>query len=291
MPLNIGLHGKSFSRQVLPFLKFIIQSLDKRNINLYPSKSFVDSIGEKSLGTNQTLDDPKMPDSIDMVFSIGGDGTLLESVTLIRNGAIPILGINTGRLGFLATTSEHMFEETLDQILDDQFDIDERTLIRLDSATGTFHELNFALNEFAVFKKDTSSMIIIHTFLDDEFLNSYWADGLIVSTPTGSTGYSLSCGGPLVLPHTQNFIITPISPHNLNARPIIVSDDSKIDIQVETRSDHFMVSLDSRSQTVQSNIKLSVSKEAFKARLIKTKTYNYLETLRQKLNWGWDIRN
>ncbi|MCH8317517.1 MAG: NAD kinase [Bacteroidetes bacterium] len=227
----------------------------------------------------------------DFVFSIGGDGTLLETVTHIGRKEYPILGINSGRLGFLAITPCEIATTAIKSIFDGDYNVDERTLIRLESEENIFEGLNFGLNEFAILKSDTSSMIVVHTYLDGDYLNSYWADGLIVSTPTGSTGYSLSCGGPIVFPHTSNFTISPVSPHNLNVRPIVVSDSSVISFEIEGRSKNFLVSLDSRSKTVDTSIKLAVKKEDFKAKLVKVGNENFLNTLRNKLNWGLDIRN
>ena len=227
----------------------------------------------------------------DFILSVGGDGTLLETVTFVKKKEIPILGINAGRLGFLATTPREKITESLDALFTGDFRYDDRSLIRLESEEDIFNGLNFGLNEFTILKKDTSSMIVVHTYIDGEYLNSYWADGLIVSTPTGSTGYSLSCGGPLVLPQSNNFIIAPVSPHNLNVRPIIVSDNSVISFKIEGRGKNVLVSLDSRSKTVPASITLKVKKESFKARLVEVQGYNFLETLRNKLNWGLDLRN
>lgn len=208
-----------------------------------------------------------------------------------RSRQIPILGINTGRLGFLATVSPIMVQDSLEALFEGKFQIEDRTLVSLLSDTDLFEEYNFALNDFTITKTDTSSMVTIHAYLDGEFLNSYWADGLIVSTPTGSTGYSLSCGGPVVLPANNVFIITPISPHNLNVRPMIIPDGSQLSFRVESRSSNFLVSLDSRFRIVDETVTLTVKKEVFKARLIKLNQDNFVETLRTKLHWGLDARN
>jgi NAD+ kinase len=229
--------------------------------------------------------------NLDLFISIGGDGTLLESVTYIGKTEVPILGINTGRLGFLATISREETEGALDLIFKKEFGLDNRALLKLESDHDLFNGFNFALNDFTIFKKDTSSMITVHTFIDGELLNSYWSDGIIVATPTGSTGYSLSCGGPLVFPRSGNFVITPVSPHNLTVRPIVVSDECEITFQVEGRSKKYLVSLDSRIATVDETVKLKVVKANFKVNLIEVKGHHYFRTLRQKLNWGLDIRN
>jgi NAD+ kinase len=210
---------------------------------------------------------------------------------VVGNKQIPILGLNTGRLGFLATVATDKIEEAVEELAKGNYQIESRTLLSLTSSKKLFHGANFALNEFTIHKKDTSSMITVHTYIDGKYLNSYWADGLIVATPTGSTGYSLSCGGPLITPGAKNFVITPVSPHNLNVRPIIVSDEAEISFEIEGRTDKFMISLDSRSTSIASEMKLSVKKEAFSAKLVKLPTYHFFDTIRQKLNWGLDLRN
>jgi NAD+ kinase len=227
----------------------------------------------------------------DFVFSIGGDGTLLDTVCLVGEKQIPIVGLNTGRMGFLATVATDKLEEAIGHLVKGNFQIESRTLLSLSSNKKLFQGLNFALNEFTIHKRDTSSMITVHTYIDGNYLNSYWADGLIVATPTGSTGYSLSCGGPLITPGAKNFVITPVSPHNLNVRPIIVSDESEISFEIEGRSDKFMISLDSRSTAISADFKLSVKKEKFSAKLVKLPGDHFFDTLRKKLNWGFDMRN
>jgi NAD+ kinase len=229
--------------------------------------------------------------SVDFFLSIGGDGTLLESVTYVGKSGVPVLGINTGRLGFLATISREGVRSAIDNLLEGTFKTDERTLLHLTSDPPLFTGTPFALNDLTIMKKDSSSMITVHVFVDGELLNSYWADGIIVATPTGSTGYSLSCGGPLIYPHSESLVITPVSPHNLAARPIVISENSEISFQIEGRSKKFLVSLDSRYETVDANVKLTVKKEKFKIKLVLLPGYTYFKTLRQKLNWGLDIRN
>lgn len=227
----------------------------------------------------------------DVVISIGGDGTLLDTISLIGAFETPILGINTGRMGFLATIAKEDIKAAVNDLLEDKYALEDRSLVRLESSVPLFKGLNFGLNEFTIHKRDTSSMITVHTYIDGDYLNSYWADGLIVSTPTGSTGYSLSCGGPLISPLAKNFVITPVSPHNLNVRPIVVSDDSEISFKIEGRSEKFLVSLDSRSTPIDASVELKVKKEKFVAKLIKFHNYSFFDTLRQKLNWGYDMRN
>lgn len=291
--MNLAIHGRSFKDDSLPFIKDMFTVLDRKGTTLYIFEPFAAYIKKKGIKIKKfkTYENHKQLSPADFVLSVGGDGTLLEAVTYIRKKQIPILGINTGRLGFLATTQRDQIEAALIDLYNGKYSFDDRTLIRLESPEEIFQDESFGLNEFTILKKDTSSMIVVHAYINDEYLNSYWADGLIVSTPTGSTGYSLSCGGPLVMPTSNNFIIAPVSPHNLNVRPMIVSDESEISFKIECRSKNILVTLDSRSKTVPVNTVLKVKKEKFKSRLVKLQNHNFLETLRSKLNWGLDLRN
>ncbi len=230
-------------------------------------------------------------EDIEFMISMGGDGTMLESLCYVKDKDIPIVGINFGRLGFLSETSKSDMDEMVQSLINRTYQIDRRTLIHLDSNLPLFGDIPYGLNEFAIHKKDTSAMIKIHTFLNGEFLNTYWADGLIVSTPTGSTGYSLSCGGPIVFPDAANFVITPVAPHNLNARPIVVPDHNVISFEIEGRSDQFLCTLDSRIETVDNQVQLAVRKEVFTLGLLRRNDSNFLTTLRNKLLWGIDKRN
>lgn len=229
--------------------------------------------------------------TIDCLISLGGDGTLLDTVTLVRNKNIPVLGINFGRLGFLASIGKEELQTAVAALVKRSFVIDRRALLHVDSNLPLFGETPYALNEFAIHKTDTSPMIKIHTYLNGEFLNTYWADGLIVATPTGSTGYSLSCNGPVVFPESGSFVITPVAPHNLNVRPIIVPDNNIISFEVEGRTDHFICVLDARKEIVEKNIQLAVKREKFNLNLVRLNENNFLQTLRTKLSWGLDKRN
>jgi NAD+ kinase len=288
----IALHGKPFKNDSIFFIKKIIDDLLLEKIELLVYEPFF-----KHLKKHGLLQEAKTYYSAEeiakasYIFSIGGDGTFLDAVTFSAHRQIPILGINVGRLGFLSTVNENNYTDLIQAILQEKFRVEERSLLRLESDAGKFGRQNFALNEFAITKCDSASMIIVHTYLDGEFLNSYWADGLIVATPTGSTAYSLSCGGPVVMPLTQNFIITPVSPHNLNVRPLIVPDTSVLSFEIEGRSKSFLVSLDSRTENVKAGVRLTIRKEAFNVRLIKFPSDSFLNTLRLKLNWGLDVRN
>lgn len=228
---------------------------------------------------------------IDFLISLGGDGTMLDTVTLVRNKNIPVLGINFGRLGFLASIGRTELVTAVQSLATRNIVIDKRSLIHLDANKPLFGDVPYGLNEFAIHKTDTSPMIKIHTYLNGEFLNTYWADGLIVATPTGSTGYSLSCNGPVVFPESASFVITPVAPHNLNVRPIVVGDDNIISFEVEGRTDHFICALDSRKEIVDKKVQLAVQREAFTLSLVRLNENNFLQTLRNKLSWGLDTRN
>lgn len=227
----------------------------------------------------------------EFIISLGGDGTLLDTVTLVREKNISIMGINFGRLGFLAGIGQDEIKEAVQAIARRSFVIDKRTMIHLDADLPLFGNVPYGLNEFAVHKRDTAAMIKIHTYLNGEFLNTYWADGLIVATPTGSTGYSLSCGGPVVFPDSGSFVITPVAPHNLNVRPLIVPDDNVISFEVESRSENIICALDSRREIVGKNVSLAVRKESFSISLLRLGENSFLQTLQNKLTWGLDKRN
>ncbi len=230
-------------------------------------------------------------DEVEFIISLGGDGTLLDTVTLVRDKNIFIIGINFGRLGFLASIGREEVKTAVKAIANRTFVVDKRTLIHLDADLPLFGDVPYALNEFALHKRDMAAMIKIHTYLNGEFLNTYWADGLIMATPTGSTGYSLSCGGPIIFPDSASFVITPVAPHNLNVRSIIVPDDHVISFEVESRSENIICSLDSRREIVGKNVSLAVRKESFTINLLRLSENSFLQTLHTKLTWGLDRRN
>ena len=291
--MRVAIHGLSLKTEFLPILGSLFEKLQSLGVSICLTPILDQQLRQLSPLTPayQILQRPEDFDGLDFFLSIGGDGTLLDSVCVVGKKEIPILGLNTGRLGFLANVATDKIGEAIEELARGNYQIESRILLSLTSSKKLFHGVNFALNEFTIHKKDTSSMITVHTFIDGKYLNSYWADGLIVATPTGSTGYSLSCGGPLITPGAKNFVITPVSPHNLNVRPIIVSDEAEISFEIEGRTDKFMISLDSRSTSIASEVKLSVKKEAFSAKLVKLPSYHFFDTLRQKLNWGLDLRN
>ena len=291
--MKIAIHGRTFNESARPFVESLFNELSRKGIQVQLSRSLRTFLDENQIAHHTTLVYERPADLYDAnwVMSMGGDGTLLETISHIGAREIPTIGVNMGRLGFLATVSPDKIAEMLNVVVRGDYKIDERTLVELESNSNLFDGLNFGLNDFTITKTDTSSMITVHTYLNGEFLNSYWADGLIVSTPTGSTGYSLSCGGPVLVPHSQNFIITPISPHNLNVRPLVVEDNSVIKLEVKSRSSNFLVSLDARSTIVDEHTQLLIRKAKFKAHLIKMQDDSFLNTLRSKLSWGLDMRN
>ena len=291
--MKIAIYGKSLSENYFAFAADLFDVLLKHQIEVIVYNQFYQFLSE-SIVLDQAIKRFSSHDEIqhvDYLFSIGGDGTLLETVGLVRDTNIPILGINTGRLGFLTTVNTIGIEDTVSQIINKDYELDLRTLLDLETDNNLFGEVNYALNEITIQKKDTSSMITINAYLDGEYLNSYWSDGLIISTPTGSTAYSLSCNGPIILPRSGNIIINPIAPHNLNVRPLVVPDDSELVLKVEGRTENFLVALDSRSNTVPLSNELRVRKSKHHINLIRLKPYDFLNTLRGKLMWGMDRRN
>ena len=291
--MRIGIHGKDLHHQSARFIEKVFEFLQVYRCEIWVSTKFLKQVNPSNVQKFKlrAFDYGDNLRRLDFFFSLGGDGTLLESVTYVGNAEIPILGINTGRLGFLATISREDTEKALEILFRGNYKIYTRSVLKLISTPKLFGNLNFALNDFTIMKKDTSSMITVRIHVDGELLNSYWSDGIIDSTPTGSTGYSLSCGGPLVYPKSESFILTPVSPHNLGTRPIVLSDNSEITFQIEGRSKKHLISLDSRFETIDESVKLKIKKERFKVNLVELPGHEYFNTLRQKLNWGLDIRN
>jgi len=292
--MTIAIFGSPYPEHFTKYVQHLIKKLESEHIKIIVEEEFNNFLQNnirfnKEVGTFNSHQ--SLADNADYLFSIGGDGTLLKAVTYVRTSNIPILGINTGRLGFISSVSAGQIDDALNDILKGNYQINERALLSLDTDKKLFKDKNFALNEVAVSKKDTSSMIRIDAYVDDEFLNTYWADGLVVSTPTGSTGYSLSCGGPIIMPGTNNIIITPNAPHNLNVRPIVVDDDSVVKLKVEDRDQLALVSLDSRSRAFDSDTELIIKKADFKIKLIQPQNNSFTSTIRHKLMWGLDKRS
>lgn len=291
--MNILIHGINLQKEFIPYIELLVDILKNQGCRTFFIEGFAKSIKKMSVNIKpyETINPKTGLKDMDFALSVGGDGTLLDTVIQIGREETPILGINTGRMGFLATVAKENIQSAMNDLFIGEYTIESRALVTVESSRPLFNGMNFGLNEFTIHKRDTSSMIIVHTYINGQYLNSYWADGLIVATPTGSTGYSLSCGGPLITPGARNFVITPVSPHNLNVRPIIVPDESVISFKIEGRSEKFLISLDSRSMPIDATVELKLRKADFSARLVKFSGYNYFDTLRQKLNWGFDMRN
>lgn len=293
---KVAIYGQSYSVSSEKEINTLIQILEKHNIEFFLEKKFQDLLLEnnsiaKAYPTYAHFKD--LSSEFDFMFTVGGDGTILRAVTYVRDLNIPILGINTGRLGFLATIKKDEIEEAIDLLLKKSYTIQERSLLEVavTPKSDEISEINFALNDVTVARRNTTSMIGVKTFLNQEYLTNYWADGLIIATPTGSTGYSLSCGGPVVLPDSKNLVITPIAPHNLNARPIIISDNTSIQLEVSTRENNYLVSLDARIITIPEETKINIQKASFTIKSVLLKNQTNIKTLRGKLLWGEDTRN
>ncbi|MFN5376073.1 MAG: NAD kinase [Chitinophagaceae bacterium] len=272
-------------------LKSLLDLLSQAGIDAVVFKSLKDQYAGLSALPNVFGGASDLDDQIDALISLGGDGTLLDTVCLVRDKQIPVLGINYGRLGFLASLGKENIEEAVKALQERTYVLDRRGLLHLDASIPMFGEEPFALNEVVIHKREFSPMIKIHTYLNGDFLNTFWSDGLIVSTPTGSTGYSLSCNGPVVFPDSESFVITPIAPHNLNIRPIVVPNNNVISFELEGRVDDFICTLDSRKEVVAKTVQLAVKKESFSFNLVRLNENNFLRTLREKLTWGFDTRN
>ncbi len=293
---KVAVYGQSYSVSAHKEIETLLSALDKCKVVVFLEDAFYKALKnvislDKKYPTFQSFSD--LNNSFDLFFTVGGDGTMLRGVTYVRNLGIPILGVNTGRLGFLATVKKDRIEEAIELLLQHEYTIQERTLlcVSLNSHKEKLNDISFALNEIAIARKNTTSMIGVKTFLNDEYLTNYWADGLIVATPTGSTGYSLSCNGPVISPNSKNFVITPIAPHNLNARPMVIPDDTKIELQINAREKNFLLSLDSRIKSLPRDTKIFVEKAPFTINSVILKNQSFLKTLRSKLLWGEDTRN
>lgn len=294
--MRIAVFGKYFKENKFNEIQQLLDFLEKEGIYFIINKQYYDDclrygVNIKSNLTLYSGYHDFIQHQADVVLSIGGDGTILQTLELIRHHQIPVAGINTGRLGFLAGVAAEDGIKMIADLLNGHYTIDSRTVLQLESNGNLFGDVHYALNDFVLHKKDSSSMITVHTYLNGEFLNSYWSDGLIVSTPTGSTGYNLSCGGPILYPSSASFVLTPIAPHNLNVRPIILSDSNVISFEIEGRGESFLATLDSRSVSIGAKQPLAIRKANFEFKLLRFNNENYLTTLREKLMWGIDNRN
>lgn len=292
--MKIAVYGRNFNDPaVFPFIQQVFDNLDQHGVEVFIHWQLHAHLqGNINTTPYQILEnDRQIKGLIDLFITLGGDGTMLDMVTLIRDSGVPIIGINFGRLGFLASINKNEIKEAIAAVVDKKFSLDSRELLVLNSDQEIFGNNNFALNDITIHKRDDSAMITTHVFLDGEFLNSYWGDGIIISTSTGSTAYSLSCGGPIIFPQSNSMVLTPVSPHNLNVRPIVLPDTSTLSFEVESRSSNYLVTCDSRTATIDKTIQFKVKKAGFQLNLIRLDNESYLATLRKKLLWGLDARN
>jgi NAD+ kinase len=293
--MRVLVYGRQFKEKDQPYIQELFDSLSEAESEIYVYTPYFEDIKKHIQFKTACIAFDSYHDfrarRIDFVVVLGGDGTMLSCVTLIRDSGVPMLGINLGRMGFLSTTDKQQVRDAIDKLVHNRFVIIERVMLYMESNPPLFGEMPYALNDCTLLKRDTSSMITIHTYLNGDYLNSYWADGLIIATPTGSTGYSLSCGGPVVFPGSGNFVITPVAPHNLNVRPIVISDESVISFEIEGRAENFICSLDSRFELINAHHQIALRKNDFKTRLVQLQDVTFLNTIREKLGWGEDVRN
>jgi len=292
--MKIAIYGKPYDNTLNASVGDLICTMNDAGFEVAIYERYHNHLNKMGLlKGNFTIFNRKTVDikSFVCLVSVGGDGTLLDTATLIGASGVPIIGLNAGRLGFISSASVDEFEGVLQTLLDGTFQFEERSLLQIETKRNLFGSLNFALNELTVLKKDTAAMIKIDTYYHEEFLNSYWADGLVVSTPTGSTAYSLSCGGPIIMPGSENMVITPIAPHNLSIRPMVVPMSARLKLKISGRSDNFLISLDSRSEVILPDEEVIVSKAPFNLRLLQPEGHTFLNTVRHKLGWGLDKRN
>ncbi len=292
--MKIALFGKSFSGEQMPFFRLMLEKLQQSNVEILFYQPYYENVKtyfESISGSKLFNHHEDLPPDTNFLFSIGGDGTLLETLPLVRDSGIPVLGINMGRLGFLSSISKNELGSAIDMLLKGNYSLENRSLLLLEEPSSLFTDIHYALNEVTIFRKETTSLIVIQVFVDDRFVNAYWADGLIVATPTGSTAYSLSAGGPIMVPASQNFVITPIATHNLSVRPIVIPDESRIRLKVVGRHTQYTLSMDSRMAVVDQSLDIYIQKAPFCLRLVQMDGKDFFETIREKLLWGLDIRN
>ncbi len=292
--MKIALFGKQYDSKSKSFIKLIIAELVKRDAEIYCYAPFFADLKMDLQLPDSTILYKSHQDirgDMDFLFSIGGDGTILDTVPIVRDYDIPILGINLGRLGFLSSVSKNEISLAVEHIFAGNYILDKRALLKLEKPKALFGDLDYALNDLTIYRNNTTSLITIHVWVDDIFLNTYWGDGLIISTPTGSTAYSMSVGGPIVTPGSENFVIAPIASHNLTVRPVVIPDDSVIRIKIQGREEKFLLTMDSRHSTIDKNDELLVKKEKFKIKLVQMPEKSFFNTIREKLLWGVDNRN
>ena len=292
--MKVVLYGKAFGKDYDCLMRDMLHLLQESGVEIIVYESFLSDIkhcfnDDINYSVLKKTDDIK--GKADVLFSFGGDGTILDSVPIIRDSGIPVCGINTGNLGFLSSVSPKETIEAVKNIIEGNYDIEQRSLIKINDKNNIFNGINYALNEISVCRKDNGSLIVVNVFIDDMLLNTYWADGIILATPTGSTAYSMSVGGPIMTPNADSFLITPIAAHNLSVRPVVIPNKSKVKIKVEGRCDSFALGLDSRIMLVDKSLEIEVEKTDFCFNMIKMPNKNFFETIRKKLMWGNDLRN
>ncbi len=293
--MQVVVFGKKYQEPNQPYVQELFQVLQDVGCTIYIYRPYLEMIQQavalpKTYGLFDGYGDFCVH-RIDVVIVLGGDGTMLDAVTHVRSSGVPMLGINLGRLGFLANIEKQHIRDAILKLVQGRYSIVERTMLYLESMPPLFGDLPFALNDFTILKSETSSMVTIHTYVNGGYLNTYWADGIVVATPTGSTAYSLSCGGPIVMPDSGNIVLTPVAPHNLNLRPLVLSDQSVISFEIEGRTDKFVCTLDSRHTIINAQQQLAIRRNDFNVRLVQLEGTSFLRTLREKLTWGADMRN
>lgn len=293
--MQVVVYSQYLKEGDLPYVQHLFDALAANGIAAYVNAPYLQELmGKIEFKTNVGsfeghLDFRVRP--FDFIITLGGDGTILAAATLVRDMGVPILGINLGRLGFLATVGKEQIQTAIGSLVKGEYTIADRQTLRLEADPPLFGEIPFALNDFTILKRDTSAMITIHTFVNGAYLNTYWADGIVVATPTGSTGYSLSCGGPIVFPDSNNLVLTPVAPHNLNVRPLVIADSATISFEVEGRADYFLCTLDSRHEIIATQNKIAVRRGDFPIKVVQLLDDSFLDTMRNKLTWGVDLRN
>lgn len=292
---TIAVYGREFQPSVIPYVQQLFDFLALRGVACWIYQPFHDFLGTQvacAKGAKTFVSRDQLPEDTKLMLSLGGDGTMLAAVSIVGDSGIPVAGINFGRLGFLASIHKDDIEQSIGEILDGQYSLQQRALLSVTSDDMKLFEGNhYALNDIAVFKHESSAMITVRAYLNGDLLNAYWADGIIIATPTGSTAYSLSCGGPIIMPSSGNFVVTPISPHNLNVRPVVISNDFELDIEVESRSEQFLLSCDSKTETISTAVRIKITKAQHTINLVRLKNDSFFSTLRNKLLWGLDARN
>lgn len=293
--MQVVVYSKILKEKDIPHIQALFDALHEEGINAYVYGPYLKQLKnrikfKRDVGVFEGYLDFRVK-KLDFFITLGGDGTILAALLHVRDAKVPIVGINLGRLGFLASIEKRRIAQAIGMLKRGMYAIDERRMLYLESNLPIFSDIRFALNDCTLLKRDTSSMITIHTYINGDYLNSYWADGIIIATPTGSTGYSLSCGGPIIFPGSGNFVITPVAPHNLNVRPIVISDDSVVSFEIEGRTETFLCTLDSRFETITSEHQLAIRRNDYPIRLVQLLDVGFLQTIRNKLAWGIDTRN